>query len=109
MVERVWNATFSMCGFATAGALGCVAGAVRYALMPAPMRYNQEYSLTEDLSKEQVSDEEWILQGMYYGSILGFAINLTWPVLLVGGIPLGAIYAGARFLQKRQSFVKEKN
>lgn len=57
----------------------------------------------------RVSNEQWILEGMWYGSIMGFTLNLTWPVLLVGGIPLGAIYVGARFLQKRQSFVKEKN
>jgi hypothetical protein len=108
-MNRVWSATFSMPGFVAASALGCVAGAVCNALRPVPMRNCSHPMDSDDDHYCRVSNGQWILEGMWYGSIMGFAINLTWPVLLCGGIPLGAIYAGAIFLKKQQSFVKEKN
>lgn len=103
VVQRVWNATFSLPGFAVASALGCLGGAVYNALRMPPNRYVcPPYPYDEDGYYEQISEEYWIIEGMWYGGLVGFLANLTWPVLLIGGLPLGCIYTGARFLQQHK-------
>ena len=97
-MKRVWQLTFSPIGFGVAASLGCIAGAVRNALTPSPKRCID----TWDDELYQVSDQEWVLEGMWYGALAGTALNITWPVLLVGGTPLALIYYGARTLQEKR-------
>lgn len=103
-MKRVWSFTFTPIGFGVSMWMGCGVGAAYNASRPAPMRYlvlSPDWDDPDNVREYTVSDKNWILEGMWYGALAGGAVNLFWPVLLVGGIPLGSVYYGAKMLQQQ--------